>query len=66
MVELLEGAEKEGHDPKAFVKQWRTKLEKVLKDLETGELGIKHPFGWGAFIVVGYGGMALCSSCTDL
>jgi CHAT domain-containing protein len=46
LVELLEGAEKEGLDPKAFVKQWRTKLEEVLEDLETGELDLKHPFNW--------------------
>jgi len=59
---MLEGAEKEGLDPKAFVKQWRTRLEKVLKDLETGALDLKHPFNWGAFVMVGYGGMALRST----
>jgi CHAT domain-containing protein len=61
LVEMLEGEEKEGHDPKTFVKRWRSRLKEVLEDLENGEVDLKHPSNWGAFVVVGYGGMALRS-----
>jgi CHAT domain-containing protein len=62
LVNVLESAERDGHDPKEFVKSWRSKLESVVENMEDGKLDLKHPFYWGAFVVVGCGGMALVSS----
>jgi CHAT domain-containing protein len=62
LVKVLEGAERDGHNPKAFVKLWRSRLESVVEKMEQGKLDLKHPFNWGAFVVVGYGSMVLVPS----
>lgn len=59
LIQVLEGAVTEGYDPQAFVKKWKVKLEKLLQNIENGELDLKHPFYWGPFVVVGYGGLTL-------
>ena len=66
LIQVLEGAVRDGYDPKEFVRTWKTKLEGVVEDLENGELDLKHPFYWGAFVVAGYGGMALRKGDRDV
>jgi CHAT domain-containing protein len=57
LIEVLETAEQEGYNPRLFVKNWRRKLEGLSKNIESGELDFKDPCHWGAYVVVGYGGM---------
>jgi CHAT domain-containing protein len=58
-VQVLEDAVRDGYDPKAFVRFWKDELDKMLRNIENGELDFKHPFNWGPFAVVGYGGLVL-------
>lgn len=59
LVQVLEDAARESYEPKVFVRDWKARLDKVLQDIEKGELDLKHPFYWGPFAVVGYGGLSL-------
>lgn len=59
LVQVLEDATSDGYDPKAFVKVWKDPLDGLLRRVENGKLDFKHPFNWGPFVVVGYGGSAL-------
>jgi CHAT domain-containing protein len=59
LAQVLDDAAREGYEPKAFVMDWKARLDKVLQNIEKGKLDLKHPFYWGPFVVVGYGGLAL-------
>jgi hypothetical protein len=56
---MLEDSAGKGYDPKVFVRNWKAKLDNVLQEIENGGLKLKHPFYWGPFVIVGYGGKIL-------